>query len=62
MLNLALIKYFPFCFNPPITPPFNIPERVVLFKKNVENIYFNKIQIHAEVFKVDIVDGPKRIF
>lgn len=31
------------------------------FKKNVENIYFSKIQIHAEVFKVDIVDGPKRI-
>ena len=31
------------------------------FKEKVDSYYFDKLQIHPDVFKVDIVDGPKRI-
>lgn len=31
------------------------------FKEKVDYFYFNKFQIHPDIFRVDIVDGPKRI-
>lgn len=31
------------------------------FKQEVDSFYFDKIKIHPDVFKVDIVDGPERI-
>ena len=30
------------------------------FKKNVENYFYDRLNIHPDVFQVEIVDGPKR--